>query len=83
MTLPFFKMNGLGNDFVVIDARHGSAAPSPAQIEKLANRRFGVGFDQLIVMEPGKGEATFSCASSMAMAARRKPAAMPLAAWAR
>ena len=57
MKLPFFKMNGLGNDFVVIDARDGAAAPTPRQIEKLANRRFGVGFDQLIVMEPGRGEA--------------------------
>lgn len=57
MTLPFFKMNGLGNDFVVIDVRSGTAVPTPAQIEKLANRRFGIGFDQLIVVEPGRGEA--------------------------
>jgi len=50
-------MNGLGNDFVVIDARAGAAAPEPAVIQKLANRRFGIGFDQLIVVEPGKGDA--------------------------
>jgi len=57
MTLPFIKMNGLGNDFVVIDARSGAKAPAPSVIQKLANRRFGIGFDQLIVVEPGKDEA--------------------------
>ncbi len=54
MNLPFLKMNGLGNDFVVIDTRSGSHAPAPAIIQRLTNRRFGIGFDQLIVIEPGR-----------------------------
>jgi diaminopimelate epimerase len=54
MTVPFLKMNGLGNDFVVLDTRGGGHAPAPATIQKLANRRFGIGFDQLIVIEPGR-----------------------------
>jgi len=57
MTLPFLKMNGLGNDFVVIDTRGGGHAPTPAAIQKLANRRFGIGFDQLIVVEPPRKAA--------------------------
>lgn len=54
MTVPFLKMNGLGNDFVVLDTRGGGHAPAPTTIQKLANRRFGIGFDQLIVIEPGR-----------------------------
>ncbi len=57
MTLPFLKMNGLGNDFVVIDTRGGGDAPAPAVIARLANRRFGIGFDQLIVVEPPRDGA--------------------------
>jgi len=57
MTLPFLKMNGLGNDFVVLDTRGGGHAPAPSVIQKLANRRFGIGFDQLIVVEPARDGA--------------------------
>ncbi|TXB69747.1 diaminopimelate epimerase [Paracoccus aurantiacus] len=49
--LPFMKMHGLGNDFVVIDLRHGMAAPDAATIAAIADRHFGVGFDQLATVE--------------------------------
>ena len=51
MTLHFRKMNGLGNDFVVLDAREKAFAISDAQARAIANRKTGVGCDQLIVME--------------------------------
>lgn len=51
--IPFLKMHGLGNDFVVIDAR-GSMPPWDAgRIRAVADRRTGVGCDQLIILEPG------------------------------
>ncbi len=49
---PFLKMHGLGNDFVVIDAREESCAISEPQARRIADRRIGVGCDQLIVLEP-------------------------------
>lgn len=58
---PFFKMHGLGNDFVILDARRGkpfAARPiTPALARALGNRRRGVGFDQLIVIRDGAGGA--------------------------
>lgn len=51
MSLPFRKMNGLGNDFVVIDARAKPLAISEAQARAIADRKSGIGCDQLIVME--------------------------------
>ncbi|WBU52204.1 diaminopimelate epimerase [Paracoccus sp. SCSIO 75233] len=45
--LPFMKMHGLGNDFVVIDLRHGIEPPDAATISAMADRHRGVGFDQL------------------------------------
>ncbi|TVR95918.1 MAG: diaminopimelate epimerase [Rhodospirillales bacterium] len=59
-TIPFTKMHGLGNDFVVIDARTRRLALSPAQAQALADRHTGVGCDQVIVVEPaadGRGDA--------------------------
>lgn len=50
MTIFFRKMHGLGNDFVVIDTRSGQAAPPPDQICRMADRRLGIGCDQLIVL---------------------------------
>jgi diaminopimelate epimerase len=52
MSLPFLKMHGLGNDFVVIDARKTPFDPNPAQRRAIADRRTGVGCDQLILLEP-------------------------------
>lgn len=52
--LSFVKMHGLGNDFVVVDARAVAFSPDPAQVRALADRRTGVGCDQLIVVEPAR-----------------------------
>lgn len=52
MRLEFTKMQGLGNDFVVIDATREPFVASAAQIAGLADRRYGVGCDQLLVVEP-------------------------------
>lgn len=54
--IPFVKMHGLGNDFVVVDARAGAPEVTPDLARALADRRFGVGCDQVIVLEPS-GEA--------------------------
>jgi len=50
--LPYLKMNGLGNDFVVLDARAQKIALSRQQIVAISDRANGIGCDQLIVMEP-------------------------------
>ncbi|MEM9350406.1 MAG: diaminopimelate epimerase [Pseudomonadota bacterium] len=55
-SLPFMKMHGLGNDFVVIDGREEEVALGPALVAALADRHRGVGFDQLALIEPGRGE---------------------------
>lgn len=56
-TLEFTKMHGLGNDFVVIDGRVRNPGLSEDAICAIADRRTGVGFDQLIVLEPsGAGD---------------------------
>jgi len=47
-------MHGLGNDFVVIDAGRHPFAPSEAQCRFLADRRFGIGCDQILLVEPPK-----------------------------
>lgn len=49
---PFLKMHGLGNDFVVLDARRLALALTPERRRAIADRRLGVGCDQLIVLEP-------------------------------
>ncbi|MFO1081383.1 MAG: diaminopimelate epimerase [Reyranellaceae bacterium] len=49
---PFLKMHGLGNDFVVLDARAGALPLPPERRRLIADRRRGVGCDQLIVLEP-------------------------------
>lgn len=51
MLVPFQKMHGLGNDFIVIDARESGVAMSPTRAAALAERRTGIGCDQLIVLE--------------------------------
>lgn len=50
--LPFLKMHGLGNDFVVLDARRGAIPLGAAAVRALADRRTGIGCDQLILLEP-------------------------------
>lgn len=54
MSIPFLKMHGLGNDFVILDARKAPLNLSPGRMRQIADRRRGVGCDQLIVMEPPK-----------------------------
>lgn len=56
--IPFRKMNGLGNDFLVVDARAREVALTPERIRTLAARDGGVGFDQFIQIEPAEGSAT-------------------------
>jgi diaminopimelate epimerase len=51
MKLKFTKMHGLGNDFVVIDAISQSLELTPDQVRHLADRRFGVGCDQILIVE--------------------------------
>ncbi|MBK5925509.1 diaminopimelate epimerase [Rhodovulum sulfidophilum] len=52
--LPFMKMHGLGNDFVVIDRRQGGMPLSAGLVAAIADRHRGVGFDQLAVIEPAE-----------------------------
>jgi diaminopimelate epimerase len=52
MRRHFHKMHGLGNDFVIIDARQEPFEVTPALARAIADRRTGVGCDQLIVLEP-------------------------------
>ncbi|HEX5339602.1 MAG TPA: diaminopimelate epimerase [Gammaproteobacteria bacterium] len=52
MKLAFTKMEGLGNDFMVVDAMQSPVPLDLAAIRRLADRRLGVGFDQLLVIEP-------------------------------
>ena len=52
MRLRFTKMHGLGNDFVLIDAISQRVKLTDKQIRKLADRRFGVGCDQVLLVEP-------------------------------
>ncbi len=51
MLLRFTKMHGLGNDFVVFDAIHQTVALRPDQLRRIADRRFGVGCDQILLVE--------------------------------
>lgn len=51
MQLTFTKMHGLGNDFVVINAIQYPCLISTQQIQRLADRHFGIGFDQLLIIE--------------------------------
>ena len=55
-SLRFTKMQGLGNDFVVVDATRTPFTLQPAEIRQLADRRFGVGCDQVLVVEPARGQ---------------------------
>jgi diaminopimelate epimerase len=55
--VPFVKMHGLGNDFVVVDARGGAIAVGAEGVGALADRRTGIGYDQLIVLEPPRHPA--------------------------
>jgi len=53
----FVKMHGLGNDFVVFDARDTAITLVPTQIKAIADRHFGVGCDTVVVIRPGGAQA--------------------------
>ncbi len=57
MSVTFKKMNGLGNDFVVIDARTDKIVLSETAAARIADRKSGIGCDQVIVMEKGEAPA--------------------------
>ncbi len=58
MIVPFIKMHGLGNDFAIFDGRSQKIALSLEKIKLMADRRFGIGFDQTVVIEPSKTQGT-------------------------
>ena len=60
MRLDFTKMQGAGNDFVVLDCTAGQFELSRNQLKRIADRHFGIGCDQILVVEkPRHGEADF------------------------
>ena len=58
-TIPFRKMNGLGNDFVILDARVRPIKLTTEIARRIADRAQGVGCDQVIVLEPSQKANTF------------------------
>ena len=56
MKLKFTKMHGAGNDFIVIDATRAPVELRPDQWQRLADRRFGIGADQILVVQPPSTE---------------------------
>ncbi|HSB99572.1 MAG TPA: diaminopimelate epimerase, partial [Burkholderiaceae bacterium] len=54
MRLRFTKMQGAGNDFVMLDATRAPIELSGEQLRRLGNRRFGVGADQILLVEPSR-----------------------------
>ncbi|WP_295626527.1 diaminopimelate epimerase [uncultured Nitrosomonas sp.] len=59
MKLKFTKMQGLGNDFVVLDGINQTINLDRQQIRRLADRHFGIGCDQLLLVEKAQGQADF------------------------
>jgi diaminopimelate epimerase len=57
MSIPFLKMHGAGNDFVVLDGRAAALNLGQTAVRWIADRRLGVGCDQLIIIEPDGGGA--------------------------
>lgn len=52
INIPFHKMNGLGNDFVIIDARQNQAAVTASDAQAISDRLTGVGCDTVVIIEP-------------------------------
>ena len=59
MKLKFSKMHGLGNDFVVFDNRDDGACLNAEQVRMVADRKMGIGCDQLITLLPADDADTF------------------------
>ena len=55
--VPFRKMQGLGNDFAVFDARTQAIAMDPALARRVADRHFGIGCDTVVLLLPGSANA--------------------------
>src|SRR5512135_3091286 len=55
MKLRFTKMQGAGNDFVMLNGIAQRVEPTPELVRRLADRRFGVGADQILLVEPAQG----------------------------
>src|SRR5687768_16770078 len=61
MTLEFTKMNGAGNDFILIDNRSGQIRLTPEQVTRLCHRQRGIGADGLFLLVPArKGQADWA-----------------------
>jgi diaminopimelate epimerase len=58
MRVKFTKMHGAGNDFVVVDATRAPLRLDPGTINRLADRHVGIGFDQMLVVEPARSPDT-------------------------
>ena len=58
MKLAFTKMQGAGNDFVVLDGVSRQLSLTPAQLRRLADRHFGIGCDQILLVEPPRAAGT-------------------------
>ena len=54
MRVQFTKMHGLGNDFIVIDSRAKDVPALPKVLKRLGDRRFGIGFDQALILKKSK-----------------------------
>lgn len=60
MKVPFCKMQGVGNDFVIINNLSNNYSLNRAQLQKIGDRRFGIGCDQILLVELGSdGESDF------------------------
>ncbi len=80
--IAFVKMHGCGNDVLVVDARAEPRHLSPAQVRRIADRHKGVGFDQLVLVEPAgdavanlrflnaDGSESLACGNGLRCAAR-------------
>ena len=58
MEIAFTKMHGAGNDFVMIENLDGSIELSAAQVTRMCDRRFGIGADGLILLNPPQADDT-------------------------
>ena len=58
--MRFSKMHGAGNDFVVLDLRDGTAPPDAARCTRIADRRYGIGCDQILTVEPASDPAALA-----------------------
>lgn len=60
MQLKFVKMHGTGNDFMLVEWPEGEAAPAPELVRRLGDRRRGIGFDSLLLIEDGNRYRVFN-----------------------